>query len=197
MKLEDIFKDPNSIKIWQSYFNRVAKVTRVLDRESKVETELELQDHLYQSFHDETGTDEISRLLAAIERLGEPEEYLKQIISLKLLQKGTQTLSPKALLKGLFYKLSGGIRNLLAAVFFATGYFITFIMAIMSFVKFIIPDNAGLFYWPDGSWAFGIIADSTNAQEVLGYWIVPLGILIAFIFYYILTRILKSVIKKS
>lgn len=48
MKLENIFSDVNSIKIWQAYFKRVNKSTRTLDNESQKETILELQDHLYQ-----------------------------------------------------------------------------------------------------------------------------------------------------
>ncbi|KAA3608757.1 MAG: hypothetical protein D8M58_18645 [Calditrichaeota bacterium] len=197
MKLENIFKDANSIKIWQNYFKQVAKAMQVLDSDSREETAMELQDHLYNSFKDEKGTDEVSRLLAAIEKLGEPHEFLKPVVSDKLLQRGTKTLSPKTLLTGLAYKLTGGIGSLFMALLFGTGYLLTFIFGLMSFAKFLFPENVGLFRRPDESWSFGILKVTEGATELLGYWIVPLGLLAAFILYFILTQLLKFTLKKE
>ena len=86
---------------------------------------------------------------------------------------------------------------MLSAIFFGIGYLLTFIMGLMSFAKFFIPEKVGLFFWPDGGWGFGIIEVTDGASEILGYWIVPLGLLIAFVLYFILTQILKSTLKKE
>jgi len=197
MNLEAVFKNPNSQKIWINYFDRVAKIIRVLDSESKKETELELQDHIFQSFKDENGEDEVSNLLTAIERLGEPEDFLKHIVSEKLIRKGVKTLSPKSLLSGLFYRLSGGLNFVISGLIFGLGYLLVFIFGLMSFIKFFIPEQVGLFIWPDDSWALGIINNFEGANEILGYWIVPLSLLVAFSIYYLITQLLKITLKKE
>ena len=197
MNLETVFIDPNSRKIWENYFTRVSKTIRVLDSVSREETILELQDHLFQSFNEKSAGDEVSNLLLAIEGLGEPEEFLKHVISEKLLRKGVKTLSPRSIFAGLFYRMSGGLKSILSALTFSLGYLLILIFGLMSFIKFFIPENVGLFIWPNGSWALGIINDTIGADEILGYWITPLSLFLAFIIYFLITQILKITLKKE
>ena len=150
MDINTIFKDTNSVKIWQNYFKRVDKIIAVLDTESGNETRLELQNHLYERFLEQQGKDEMARLMTAIENLGDPEDFLKIIVSEKLLQKGTRTLSPLLLFKGLLYNISGSLKSLLRTSLFMAMYLLIFIFGLMSLTKFIIPQNVGLFLWPDG-----------------------------------------------
>jgi hypothetical protein len=197
MDLNTIFKDTNSVKIWQNYFKRVDKIIAVLGTASGNETRLELQNHLYESFLEQQGKDEMARLMTAIENLGDPEDFLKIIVSEKLLQKGTRTLSPLLLFKGLLYNISGSLKSLLRTSLFMAMYLLIFIFGLMSLTKFIIPQNVGLFLWPDGSWNFGIISYTLGAREILGFWIVPISIIIVFILYYMTTQLLKLTLKKE
>jgi len=197
MNLENIFEDSNSIKIWKNYFKRVDKIIAVLDKNSQNETKMELHDHLYNSYLEQEGKEEVGKLLTAIERLGEPDDFLKPIVSEKLLREGSKTLSPKTLFKGLLYNVSGSIKNLFTTLFFSFGYLVTFIFGLMSFLKFVIPEKVGLFIWPDGSWNFGIVKSTKGAEELFGFWIVPIGLLVAFFLYYLLTQILKLTFKKK
>jgi len=196
MELNTIFKDPGSIKVWQNYFKRVDKVITALDVQSANETRLELQNHLYESYLEQEAKDEISRLLAAIEHLGEPEDFLKIVVSEKLLQRGTRTLSPWLLFKGLLYNISGSLKSLLRTSLFMAIYLLIFIFGLMSLTKFIIPQNVGLFLWPDGSWNFGIISYTMGAREILGFWVVPISIIIVFALYYLTTQVLRLTLKK-
>jgi hypothetical protein len=197
MKLEQIFQDSNSRTIWKNYFKKVTQVLRILDKEARSEVELEIQDHLYESFLDIPGENEVARLLAAIEKLGEPEEYLKAIVSDKLLHSGTRSFAPRVLFLGLFYRLSGSAKHALSSIFFGFAYILIFIFGILSFAKLLAPEHVGLFRWPEGAWAFGFIRDVAGSTEVLGYWIIPIGLLVAVLLYLMLTLILKLTIKKQ
>jgi len=196
MNLEQIFQDPNSRVIWKNYFKKVSRVIRILDKQAKQEVELEIQDHLYHSFLDIDGENEVGRLLAAMERLGEPEDYLKSMVSERLLKKGTRSLAPRVLFLGLFYRLSGSALHTLGSILFGLGYLFTFMFGLLSFAKIFSPKHVGLFSWPDGTWAFGFLQDVSGSTELLGYWIIPICLFIAFMIYLSLTLILKLTIKK-
>jgi len=197
MSKNELFTDPNSQRIWDNYFKRVKKIIRVMDGKAQHETTMEIQDHLYQSFLDGHDDNEVSRLLMAIDRLGEPEEFLRLVVSDKFLKKGMRTLSPRNLILGLFYGMWGGMRQVIGGLVFGMGYLLTFIMGLMSFAKVFFPDKLGLFIWPDGSWIFGLVEDTTGSQDVLGYWIILLSLAITFVLYYILTLSVRIVLKKE
>jgi len=196
MNINELFTDPNSIRIWENYFKRVRRIIRVMDGDTRQETELEIQDHLYQGFQESEAEDEVSRLLGAIDRLGEPEEFLRQVVSEKFLKKGTRTFSPRNLILGLFFGMWGGLRQIIGGMIFGVGYLLTFLLGLTSFVKIILPSKLGLFVWPDGSWIFGMAKDTAGAQEILGYWIIPLSLTLTILLYLVLTLLLKITMKK-
>ena len=197
MNKKEMFADPNSQRIWDNYFKRVQNVIRVTDSDTQEEIKFEIQDHLYQSFTEIDAENEVSKLLQAIDRLGEPEEFLMHVVSEKLLIKGTRNLSPSSLILGLFYGMWGGIRQVLTGLVFGIGYIFTFVMGVLSFAKLFIPEKLGLFIWPDGSWMFGLTGDPSGSEEILGYWLIPLSLAITFILYYTLTLGIRMMLKKE
>jgi len=52
-------------------------------------------------------------------------------------------------------------------------------------------DSVGLFKFLDGRISFGIIKDTEYAEELLGYWIVPIAIFVSVLLYFVLTKSLK------
>jgi uncharacterized membrane protein len=186
------FKDKITLKIWDNYFNRIDKMIRSLDKTQKEETKLSIQDHLLDSFQNEKEAEEAVRLLNAIEKMGEPEEYLKPMVADKLLNKASNTMSPLIILKGLYYYIYGGIKRFVVSFSFIMGYILTLCFLLIAILKFFMPNSIGLFLYPHGGIKLGLGIPAGAAKDILGYWIVPIGIGLSALIYIILTRLLSS-----
>lgn len=196
MKDVKFFLDPVTIRIWDQYFKRLERELGPLDAQQRRELELEVQDHLQQSFQEIAGENEAERLLLAIEHLGEPAEFIKPLLADKLLGKASRTLTPKAVFSGLYYYLFGGIRRMLLGLLFGVGYILSFGLVIMAVLKPFFPKNIGLLIFEDGDWTFGIKWHSAGLKtDVLGHWIIPLGLLAGMLLYFALTKLLR-ILKK-
>ena len=195
MQPQNIFTDKNCIRIWNDYFKRIRRITRKLDKKQQKEIIMELESHIYDSFNEEKGSDQTANLLNVLDRLGQPEEFLKPLISKKLILRGTSTYSILKILQGLYYNIYTTIPNLIISVIFTIGYIFVFTLFIMAFLKIFFPAHIGYFSYADGSRTFGIISDTTGASELLGYWIIPLclvtGILLHIVFSYVLRLVIR------
>ena len=192
MKGEKFFLDPVAMRIWDQYFKRLERALRPLDGEQRRELELEMQDHLLQGFREVAAENEAERLLIAIENLGEPDGFIKPLLADKLLGKASRTLTPGAIFSGLYYYVFGGIKKMLLGLLFGSGYIISFGLVIMAALKPFFPRNVGLLIFADGDWNFGIKIKSIGLKtDVLGYWIIPLGLLGGLLLYFALTKLLR------
>ena len=197
MKVEKILSDTVAKKIWHQYFRRVKRCAKPLKSHQQEELILEIQDHLLESFKQETGNNEAEKLLNAIDKLGDPEEYLKPMIADRLLSSASSTLNPKTIFRGLYYDLFGDIKSFLLSLAFSLGYLAAFVFAVLSILKIFFPDNIGFFINETGGILIGIIGGESLKTDILGYWDVPLGLLVSLIIYLVLTRNLKVVKRVS
>ena len=197
MKVEKILSDTVAKKIWHQYFRRVKRCAKPLKSHQQEELILEIQDHLLESFKQETGNNEAEKLLNAIDKLGDPEEYLRPMIADRLLSSASSTLNPKTIFRGLYYDLFGDIKSFLLSLAFSLGYLAAFVFAVLSILKIFFPDNIGFFINETGGILIGIIGGESLKTDILGYWDVPLGLLVSLIIYLVLTRNLKVVKRVS
>jgi hypothetical protein len=192
MTVNVIFSDKVTAKIWAQYFRRVAGLVRALNETQKRELELEIKGHLLESFQSETSGGEAERLLNAIERLGEPESYIKPMLAERLLYSASKSLRPTYILKGLYYHFVGGVRKVFAGGLFAIGYILVFILASIGILKVFFPGHVGMFLYEHGGFHLGMDLKPEGVRtEVLGYWIIPICFVSAFILYIGLTKLLK------
>lgn len=188
------FSDSAAIHLWQDYFSDVDRLLAVMEKEDRAELRTDLEAHLADSFAAESAErTETDRLRSAIHRLGRPADYLRPMLADQLLARGTQTYSPKPIARGLYYSLKLGSTRAATAAGFALGYLLLAIFALMALLKPIWGDNVGLFREPDGSISFGIVANPSNGEELLGLWIIPIALFAVAILYVILTRALRAV----
>jgi uncharacterized membrane protein len=197
MNVEKLLSDTVAKKIWHQYFRRVKRCAKPLKSNQQEELILEIQDHLFESFKQETGNKEAEKLLNAIDKLGDPEEYLRSMIADRLLSSASSTLNPKTVFKGLYYDLFGNIKSFLLSLAFSLGYLTAFVFAVLSILKIFLPDNIGFFINKNGGVLIGIIGGEPLKTDILGYWDVPLGLLVSLIIYLVLTRNLKVVKRAS
>ena len=197
-KPEDQFRDKAAIKIWNNYFDRLERMIKALDSTQKEELKLEIQDHLMESYQGEQGDSEAERLLNALEKIGEPEEYLKPMLADKHLEKASQSMNPLSIIKGLYFCLFGGMKRFFVACFFFVGYILAIASALVAILKPFIPNYVGFFIEPKGAipFYFGLIRPSAEAKDVLGFWVIPIGIALFAFLYHWLTKSLRR-LKKS
>lgn len=194
----DLFNDSVSARIWEQYFRRVQRFSRSLESEFQQELKLELQDHLYESFNREPGENEAERLLNAIDKIGDPEEYIRPMVADRLLMSASRSMNPKSVLTGLYYNISGGVKYAFLSLFFAVGYMMAVLFWLMALLKPLIPGSIGLFVYNSGGFGFGVIDGSPGPRsELLGYWLIPIGIILGLLIYLGLTRLLRLFARRA
>ena len=198
MNVKKLFSNKLAQKIWDQYFRRVRWFSKSINFKLQEELKLEIQDHLYESFNREVGESEAERLLNAIDKIGDPEEYIQPMVAEKLLSNASQTLNPKTVVQGLYYYILGGAKEFFVAMLVGIGYLISFISAFMAILKPFFPKTSGLLIHKNGGFALGIIDDVKDIRtDVLGYWIIPVGIILSVLIYLGFTRFLLKKIPKN
>jgi hypothetical protein len=126
--------------------------------------------------------DSVSSALAA---LGSPEELASQYVTDDLLARAQVSGSPWLVLQSLFRWASLSIVGLAALMFSVFGYFVAGSFALCALLKPIHPQTAGLWLLPDPEDAYsfslrlGFSSPPAHGRELLGWWIVPLGLVFA------------------
>lgn len=194
MEKKNLFKDTNAETLWDNYFSRVSKQLIPLGRAEAEEITAEIKSHLWQGFEEMYNGDEVNALLSAIEKLGEPEDFLRRSVAEILIESGTRRFSVISIMKGLIINIGTGLKNLILSFMFFIGYLFVFAFGLLSFVKIIYPENVGFYIWDNGRVVAGFISDADFADELLGYWIIPLMLILSVLLYVLLTRLLRLVL---
>lgn len=199
--------------MWNNYFSRVSRILKSLSKTQKDEIILELESHLFASITDDKTNDEPTKVLNAIEQLGEPETYLKPIVADKLLSDTAKSFNPKKILKALYYNLFyTTFKRAVISFFLSAGYFVLLSLFVIAVLKFFVPESVGMFIYENGDWSFGIDVqdggwtfgvnaedngDRTTRRELLGYWIVPIGISVSILLQYVLRKLSALLVTKQ
>lgn len=196
MQFKEIqFTDRNVQRVYKNYINSVKNATKTLSQSDRNEVLMEFNSHIYESLKNNDNTSELDNLLNAIEKLGAPEEVLKPLIADKLLEKATKSFNPIDVFKALALNIGNGI----SYIIFAFLYFCLLGFIFLIFAKIKNGDKLGM-YVKDGEFqAIGMLSNSTDYQEVLGNWFIPVMLLSTVVLYFFITLLLKlkkSLIKK-
>jgi hypothetical protein len=119
----------------------------------------------------------------ALEALGSPEVLAKQYLTVALLSRAEINRSPVGILQGLFRWASWSIAGLLVMVASIVGYVLGGALMLSALLKLIHPHTAGLWAFPTStgdlelSLRMGFGRPPIDARDVLGWWIIPVGLL--------------------
>lgn len=183
------FRDPAAAGLWEDYVGQVDRMVALIGPEA-AELSGDLRAHLADSYaSDPTGT-EIERLRRAIDRLGQPSEFLRPMLAEELLERGAQSYNPSLISRGLYHTIRSGSRRAFTAIAFAAGYIALAIFAAMTLLKPFFGDHVGLIRGPNGSLTFGVVSDGSG-EELLGLWSIPLTLALCALIYVLLTRALR------
>jgi hypothetical protein len=120
---------------------------------------------------------------SALAALGSPEELASQYLTDALLSRAEISRSPVRILEGLFRWASLSIAGFLVMFGSIFGYFLGIVFVLCALLKPFHSETAGLWISRDSgndlsiSIRLGFGNVPVNKQEVLGWWIVPIGLL--------------------
>lgn len=185
------FTDPAARRRWDAYFS---EIDRLLARADADVAELrgDLEAHVVDSMAAASGGNEGERLDAALSRLGRPIDYLRPLLADELIERGTLTYSPITIARGLSYAVMAGSRRAVIGLAFGLGYLLLAIFAAMALLKPLWGEHVGVFRYADGTISAGIVAQSSGARELLGWWSIPIALLLAALLYVALTKGLRA-----
>ncbi|WP_405199291.1 HAAS signaling domain-containing protein [Christiangramia sp. LLG6405-1] len=192
MNIKEIqFKESASQRIYKNYIDRIEKCVSTLSKADQREVLLEYNSHIYEGLGRNHNGTETDRLLDILEKLGEPEQYLKPLIADKKLEQATRTFNPVHLFKALALNITNGISYLIFGLLYIALLGFVFLI----YAKLSNPRNVGLFLKNDSFLALGKLNDgylkNPEISEGLGNWFVPAMIFAILISYIIITLLLK------
>jgi uncharacterized membrane protein len=115
---------------------------------------------------------------AALAALGSPEELASQYAIDALLARAEVSRSPLWVLDSLFRWASLSVAGFFVLLISIVGYFLGVVFMLCAVLKPFHPRTAGLWVFPDGtiSLRMGFGGAPLVGRDVLGWWIVPVGL---------------------
>lgn len=192
MKFKEIeFKGRNAEKIYRDYIVRVKRYIRILNQDNQTEVLLEINSHIYESFTQNSDeAQETEKLLDSLNKLGEPDVFLKALVAEKKLDEATRTFNPVKIVNALVLNIGNGI----SYIIFGVLYLLLFAFVYVIIAKLASPKNIGLYYRPGKVFVIGryTAAGINEAEfEQLGNWFIPVMITAILFFYTLITILLK------
>jgi hypothetical protein len=184
----------------ERYLERLRSSLRALPAGQVDDIAREIRSHLLESAGAEAGLAE-QQVAAAIARLGEPEALAAAYVLDDLAVRAQTSASPILLLRvaGSWARRSlRGVRDLFVAI---VGYATAFIGLGCALFKPFIPERVGLWVQhvppDDVAYQLGRVSSPpADARELLGWYIIPLGLLVGGLAFVATTRYLRARVRK-
>ena len=163
----------------EAYLGRLRQLLRGMNAEDAREIVEELRSHLMDRVAEATdaGVD------AALAALGSPEELAKEYMTQNLLARAEASRSPVRILESLFRWASLSVAGFFVLVGSMMGYFLGTVFLLVAALKPFHPQTAGLWLLrdsiggPEISLRLGFGSVPGAGRDILGWWIVPIGLL--------------------
>jgi uncharacterized membrane protein len=94
-------------KIVNDYLERLRSQLRLVPAREREEFLLEIQSHLYESYQQMPGDDDVARILAVLRNLGEPADVVSDRLPVAMVRAGTKRNLPLYILSGILIALFG------------------------------------------------------------------------------------------
>jgi hypothetical protein len=164
-----------------AYLARLRQRLRGLHDEDVREIVEELRSHIRDKAGSPMTATEVDSALAA---LGSPEELASQYLTDDLLARAEVSRSPVRILESLFRWASLSVAGFLVLLGSLLGYFLGVVFILVAALKSFHPRTAGVWLLPSGADDFeisvrlGFGSAPLGGREVLGWWIIPLGLVL-------------------
>ena len=190
---------PESKKLLENYLQKLKEVLRPLPEKEKDEIVLEIKGHIQERMAQSSQAEgESEALKSSLARLGRPEQYGSEFVTDYLLSQGIEKKKAGMVFKGLLRWGCNTLVGFFYSLFFFASYLISASFVIIGIMKPIFPGKVGFFLKNGALQNIGLVmdaADRSNLQEVLGYWIIPVALVIGIAWFFVTTWLLKKVIR--
>ncbi|HEV3308708.1 MAG TPA: DUF1700 domain-containing protein [Candidatus Sulfotelmatobacter sp.] len=165
-----------------AYLGRLRQLLRGMNSEDVHEIVEELRSHINEkaAISGQTTAAEVD---AALSALGSPEELAIQYTTDALLARAEVSRSPARILQSLFRWASLSLAGFFVLLASIVGYFLGGSLMWCAVLKIVHPQTAGLWVFPHGddnefSLRLGFSSPPVSGRDVLGWWIVPVGLIV-------------------
>ena len=134
------------------------------------------------------------RLVAILKALGRPEDIAPLYEAEALLERARASWSPLLLLRGALRWAMVSLAGFGAFIVGLSGYGAALALGICALLKPFMPQVVG-FWWGDGIYAFGVADAGEPAAELLGWWIIPVALLLGAAALILTTRALRRLLR--
>jgi hypothetical protein len=166
----------------EAYLRSLRARLRGLNSDDIYEIVEELRSHILEKASS-GGEMSNAEVAATLEGLGSPEELASQYATDALLARAEVSRSPVRVLESLFRWASLSVAGFLVLLSSVVGYFLGGAFMWCAVLKLVHPHTAGLWVIPSGDGGFavslrlGFGSAPVDGRDVLGWWIVPLGLI--------------------
>jgi HAAS domain-containing protein len=167
----------------EAYLVKLRAQLRGFNDQQVAEIVAELRSHMIEKLAvagDAVAPAQVDAILAA---LGTPEELANQYITDNLLARAEVSRAPLHILDSLFRWASLSVAGFFVLISSVLGYFFGAVFILVAILKPFHPHTAGLWLLhdntgdPELSFRMGFGSTPLDGRDLLGWWIVPLGIL--------------------
>lgn len=167
----------------EAYLERLRRCLRGMREEDTREIVAELRSHILDkaAVSGRVMPAEVDSALAA---LGDPEALASEYLTDDLLARAQASRSPLLIIRSLFRWATLSVAGFFILISSLVGYFLGIVLAWAAILKPIHPASAGLWEIPQPggdyelSLHLGFGAAPASAHELLGWWIIPLGLVV-------------------
>jgi uncharacterized membrane protein len=163
----------------ETYLSTLRRGLRGFNDEDVRDIVEEFRSHIVEK----AGSDE-QKIDAALAALGSPEELASQYTTDNVLARAEVSRSPWSILSSLFRWASLSLAGALVLLGSLVGYFLGVVLILCGALKLIHPQTAGIWTTPDAngdvvvSVRLGFGSPPPAGHEILGFWIVPIGLFV-------------------
>lgn len=171
---------PDSQQSVDAYLEKLRRLLRGMNPEDAREIIEELRSHITEKAT-VSGQLTADAVRAALGELGTPEKLASQYTTDDLLMRAEVSRSPVSILESLFRWASLSIAGFFVLLASIVGYFLGGAFMWCAVLKLIHPQTAGLWTFSHGvgteiSLRLGFVSPPPGGRDVLGWWIVPIGL---------------------
>ena len=188
----------NAEKILRMYEKKVLYIIRPLSKKDMLDIKMEIDSHIYESMARYPKGDEVSTLIYALEKLGDPEDFLPQVVAERKLAQAGRSFNPAHIASAIALNIGRGFIKSVMFIIIGLFYLLSFGFAALSIIKLFAPANVGFFINTERSifdigWINNI---APGTKEILGAWFTPVILAAAILIYILNTILLKYIPKK-
>jgi hypothetical protein len=172
----------NAQQKMEAYLGRLRQLLRGMNPEDAREVIEELRSHIREKAS-AGGECTAAGVDAALTALGTPEDLASQYTTDDLLARAEVSRSPVRILQSLFRWASLSVAGFVVLLTSIIGYFLGGALLWCAVLKVVHPRTAGLWVFPNGadteiSLRLGFGNPPAGGRELLGWWIVPAGLVV-------------------